>query len=119
MGGVQCVDLTHEDTFRFFEQGLLDFTDGLVFVLVHRGQDAAAQPGKSQDLNGTATGLDTQRLRFACDEHILYGQGLEDGDGIGPPPRVGNIVIAHQEHDGDAGPRDSRDATGELALQGR
>ena len=117
-GRVQPLHLTQEAAgYLRFDVGL-ELGHGLAPMLVPGEKIAPSWPGQGNDLQGAGARLEQVRLQLLGHGDEGHGQRGEDLKGGGAAPRVGEVMVAHQQEDGDALGCERGDAASELPLVG-
>ena len=79
---------------------------------------AAAEPGDGKDLDGAGKGFDAVGGGAGGDGYVANSKGVKDVQRSCPARRVGHVMVAGEEEDGDAGEGETADAAGEFSLVG-
>ncbi len=80
---------------------------------------AAGNPGHGDDLHRDAQFFRFQAVNAVSHVNVGHFQRVELVQGVGAPGGRRNVVIAYQQHRGNAGSRQAHDAPAPFALEGR
>ena len=76
------------------------------------------RPGNGKDLDGAGGGFDAVGGGAGGDGYVANSKGVKDVQRSCPALRVGHVMVAGEEEDGDAGEGEAAYAAGEFSLVG-
>ena len=102
----------------FLDQHVIQLVKRQVLVVILAQQIAADNPGQSDNLQQAMARFYSPGAHLTRHKDVRHGQRIEDLHTVGAPQSIGQIVVANQKKDGQAGIGQTADALGELTLVG-